>query len=129
MKLLLDENLAPRLAQLLTLAGHEAGHVRDLGLQRATDEEIFDRAAADGAVLVTEDTDFGAILAQRESTVPSLILLRSADPLTPDQQAALIVAEIPLAEGELFEGAVLVLGRGRARVRSLPIGDISEGSG
>ena len=102
---------------------------RELGLQRSSDEDIFDRAAADAAVLVTEDTDFGAILARREVAVPSVILLRSADPLTPDQQAALVVAEIPFAERELSEEAILVLGRGRARLRSLPIGDVGKDSG
>jgi predicted nuclease of predicted toxin-antitoxin system len=33
--------------------------VRSLGMQRATDEQIFSRAATEHAVLVTEDTDFG----------------------------------------------------------------------
>lgn len=123
MKFLLDANLSPRLTELLGAAGHQAIHLRELGRQRAEDEEIFEMAVERQEVLVSEDTDFGALLARRATRSPSLILLRSADPLTPDQQAALILAELPLAETELDAGAILVLGRGRARLRSLPIGD------
>jgi predicted nuclease of predicted toxin-antitoxin system len=79
-RLLLDENLSPRLVELLAATGHEVAHVRELGLQSATDEDIFDRAAADRSVLVTEDTDFGAILVRRKSATPSVIRLRRAGP-------------------------------------------------
>lgn len=81
------------------------------------------RAASEHAVLVMEDTDFGAILARRQAAQPSLILFRSADPLTPDQQAALLLVELPLVERELTAGAVLVLGRSRPRLRLLPFSD------
>jgi predicted nuclease of predicted toxin-antitoxin system len=120
-KLLLDANLSPRLADLLTTAGHNARHLRSLGLQHASDVEVFTLAVNETAVLVTEDTDFGALLAADNAIAPSLILLRSADPLTADQQCALILAELPLAEHELGQGAILVLGRGRARLRPLPL--------
>jgi predicted nuclease of predicted toxin-antitoxin system len=35
-RLLIDENLSPILAELLNAAGHDASHVRDLGLQSTT---------------------------------------------------------------------------------------------
>lgn len=45
MKFLVDNALSPVLATLLQQNGHEAIHVRTIGLQR--DEVIFDRAAAE----------------------------------------------------------------------------------
>jgi len=45
-KLLVDNALSPVLAELLRAAGHEAMHVRDIGLHHASDEDIFERAAA-----------------------------------------------------------------------------------
>lgn len=39
MRLLLDNNLAPRLAVLLLEAGHDTEHVRDHGMHAATDEQ------------------------------------------------------------------------------------------
>ena len=50
-----------------------------------------------------------------------MILLRSADHLTPDQQATLLLANLPAVAAELDAGAVVSIARGRLRVRSLPV--------
>jgi hypothetical protein len=47
-KLLIDENLPPRLAALLSEAGHDAAHVRDLDAAGSSDPQIIDLALADG---------------------------------------------------------------------------------
>ena len=44
MRFLLDQNQSPHLTQLLGDQGHDAVHVRDLGLHAATDDEILDHA-------------------------------------------------------------------------------------
>lgn len=73
------------------------------------------------AVLISEDTDFGALLAHRQASSPSFVLLRSIEPLTPQQQAMLLAANLPTVEKDLHEGAIAVLDRRRLRVRRLPI--------
>jgi predicted nuclease of predicted toxin-antitoxin system len=50
-----------------------------------------------------------------------LLTARSADRLTPAQQAALLAANLPAVADELKTGAVATIARGRIRVRSLPI--------
>ncbi|SHJ87931.1 Predicted nuclease, contains PIN domain, potential toxin-antitoxin system component [Bradyrhizobium lablabi] len=58
MLFLVDAQLPPLLAEALRQAGCEAVHVIDLGLQAATDEQIWDEAISRSAVLVTKDRDF-----------------------------------------------------------------------
>lgn len=122
MRLLIDANLSPRIAALLGSAGFEAVHVADVGLLAAADEAILRYAAVNELVIVSADTDFGELLAASPGAErPSVILLRSADRLTPDQQAALLAANLPSVSDELKTGALASIGRGRLRIRSLPV--------
>src|SRR5437773_11154696 len=68
MRLLLDMNLPPSVANWLRSEGHDALHVRDLGLSGAPDSEIFARAAADGRIVVSFDLDFGEVAGLRRRT-------------------------------------------------------------
>ena len=57
-RLLFYENLGPALVRRLADVYPASMHVRALGLERAPDEVIWQRAAADGLVIVTKDDDF-----------------------------------------------------------------------
>ena len=46
MRFLVDNALSPVVAEELVGAGHDALHVRNLGMQTATDEEIFEGSEA-----------------------------------------------------------------------------------
>jgi predicted nuclease of predicted toxin-antitoxin system len=78
-------------------------------------------AAAEDRVIVSEDTDFGVLLARASTRAPSFVLLRAAEPFRPDEQAALLIANLPALEHELIAGCIVVFARGRVRVRSLPV--------
>lgn len=121
MKLLLDANLSPRVTVTLRASGYDVGHVGDEGLLTAEDHTILAHAAASGQVIVSADTDFGELLSAGEQHRPSVVLLRSADHLTPDEQAGLLAANLPAVAEELEAGAIVTLARGRLRVRPLPV--------
>jgi predicted nuclease of predicted toxin-antitoxin system len=122
MRLLIDANLSPRIAAQLKGAGFEAVHVADVGLVTAADEVILDYAAANELVIVSADSDFGGLLAVSPGAArPSVVLLRSPDHLTPDQQAALLAANLPAVADGLKKGALVSIARGRLRIRSLPV--------
>jgi predicted nuclease of predicted toxin-antitoxin system len=120
-KLLLDANLSPEVGRRLKEAGHDAIHVADIGLLTAADPEILQSAAKEERILLTADSDFGALLALGSLASPSVLLLRSADHLRPSEQAELIAANLPQIAKDLEKGAIVSLTRDRLRVRALPV--------
>ena len=75
MRLLFDENLAPRLANALSDIYPGSLHVTDCGLRGASDSEIWQYARGNGFVIVSKDSDFS----QRSSLLggaPKVIWLR-----------------------------------------------------
>ena len=58
MKLLLDENLSPRLIAMITPAWPDSVHVRDVGLGAADDDTVWAYAGARGFTIVSKDADF-----------------------------------------------------------------------
>ena len=57
-KLLLDQNLSPRLAGTLGAIYPGSTHVRGVGLQAADDDTVWAYAAEQGFVIVSKDADF-----------------------------------------------------------------------
>ena len=58
MKLLLDENLSPRLVEVLSRQYPGSRHVDQLGLRGKPDHVIWEQAASGDFVLVSKDNDF-----------------------------------------------------------------------
>ena len=121
MRFLVDNALAPGLATGLRSAGHDALHVRELGLQSAPDEAIFEIAASDDRTLVSEDTDFGTLLATRESEKPSVILFRHMSDRSATRLTRILLNNLRTVENDLLTGSLVVFDASRIRVRRLPI--------
>ena len=99
MRLLLDENLSPRLVQRLAGRFPESLHVRDIGMARSPDSTIWLDAARRGLTILSKDTDF----AQRSLLLgapPKVIWLRVGNAST-DAIERLIVSRA--AELQAFE--------------------------
>lgn len=61
-----------RVVSWLNSHGHDATHLRDEGLQRMPNGEIFDKAVAESRLVVTFDLDFGEIVALVQRTKSSI---------------------------------------------------------
>jgi predicted nuclease of predicted toxin-antitoxin system len=120
-RFLIDNALSPAVAIELNRLGHDAVHVRELGIQAASDAEIFDCARAEARVVVSADTDFGTLLATRKETWPSVILFRHGSQHRPADQAALLKNNLPQSTQALEDGSIVVIEPDRIRIRALPL--------
>ncbi len=120
MKIVIDMNLAPRWQAALDAEGFEAAHWITIGDPKAPDHEIMAHAAANDAVVLTHDLDFGAILAASNVDKPSVIQLR-ADDVRPEACAEAVVAALRQFGLELSAGALLTVDAARFRITLLPL--------
>lgn len=123
MRFLADAGISPRTVEFLRALGHEAIHVRTLGLQRAPDLELIERARQDASVVLTFDLDFGDILALGVLDKPSVILFRLADERAESVNRHLS-AVLDERQRELEVGALILVEDTQYRVRKLPIGGL-----
>ena len=79
MKILIDMNLSPLWVQFLVDSGFDSVHWSSIGPSAAPDTQIMDYASANGLVIFTHDLDFGALLASRKTSRPSVIQIRTQD--------------------------------------------------
>lgn len=120
MKLLIDMNLSPKWAGFLVSRGFDAVHWMDVGAANAPDSELMRHARAGGYVVLTNDLDFGAILAVTHGDKPSVVQLRS-DTLTYEMIGRQVVDALRQLENDLERGALVTIEPERTRLRILPL--------
>jgi predicted nuclease of predicted toxin-antitoxin system len=89
-KFLLDANMPRSALALLRQHGHEAEHVRDLGMGADTDASIDDFARRSGLIVVTRDLDFADVRQFPPESRPGLLVLRLADASTASDVVAVL---------------------------------------
>jgi predicted nuclease of predicted toxin-antitoxin system len=120
MKVLVDVNLSPRLATLLSDAGFEAVHWSQIGQATDTDLAIMVHARLNDFVVLRHDLDFSAILAATNADKPSVVQIRPGD-LTPEALVGPVTIGLRQCELALAEGALLTIDAMRLRLRLLPL--------
>jgi predicted nuclease of predicted toxin-antitoxin system len=119
-KFVVDMNLSPRLILLLCGKGFTAAHWTTIGQADAPDAVIMAHAREHGLIILTQDLDFGAILAVTRDVAPSVVQIRSGN-TDPDQIGNLVVAALRQTEQDLRRGALLTIDIARSRLNLLPL--------
>ena len=119
-KILIDVNLSPRWVDCPCSPRSRGIHWSTIGKLDAEDVTILEWASDQGAVLLSCDLDFGAILAATHALGPSVIQIRGNDVL-PEAIAERVSLAISRLEQELRQGALVSLDIDQARVRVLPL--------
>ena len=120
MKFLADMGISPTTVDFLHRHGHQATHLQQQGLQRLKDFQILEKARKEGYILLTNDLDFGDLLAAGGSILPSVVIfrLRNMRPENVNHCLQKIISQFP---GSLENGSVITATEGRIRVRDLPL--------
>ena len=76
MKFLLDMGISSETGMYLTKLGHDAVHLIDEVMGKASDSEIMDKALNEQRSILTHDQDFGKLLAFSGEELPSVVIFR-----------------------------------------------------
>ena len=120
MKLLLDQGLPRTAAEALGHVGFDAVHTGAIGLAKASDEDILERARQEGETVVTLDADFHALLALSNAPAPSVIRVR-IEGLRGPEICAVVSRVVAACEADLLAGAMVTVDSHSIRVRRLPL--------
>jgi predicted nuclease of predicted toxin-antitoxin system len=104
----------------LNRAGHDVVYVRELGVQAASDNEIFDRATPRAESSPRRPPISETLLATRNETSTSVILFRHGSQHRPANQAELLEHNLPQLASALENGSIVVIQPDRIRIRALP---------
>jgi predicted nuclease of predicted toxin-antitoxin system len=110
-----DESLPNTVVKALRGAGYQAESVREISLQGADDDTMFNEAQKRHAVLVTGDEDFTDVRRFPTGTHHGIIVVRMQG--TKEQRAASLMDALKQLQGQSLYGTLVIVELGRVRVR------------
>jgi predicted nuclease of predicted toxin-antitoxin system len=121
MRFLADMGVSQRVVTWLQEQGHDATHLRDEGLQKLENGEIFTKAFRESRIILTWDLDFTEIVALSKTSTVSAVVFRLLNTRS-DHVIARLERVLAVSAQDLQEGAIISVEEGRHRVRLLPLG-------
>ncbi len=110
-----------RVVEWLRAEGHDAVHLREQGLHRAPDEQVFGKALAEDRIILTFDLDFSDLAALTRER-PGRIVLFRIENARASNVIARLAAVLATSEDALGRPVILIVEEARHRIRYLPIG-------
>lgn len=76
MRFVVDAQLPPAPARMLSTLGHSAVHVSEVGLAASGDRDIWNHALQEDAAIVTKDEDFAVLSLNAAANEPAVVWVR-----------------------------------------------------
>lgn len=124
MRFLADMGLSVQVVEWLRAQGYEAVHLREEGLHRLPNGDIFIKASSEKRIILTLDLDFSEIAALAKGDKASVVVFRLHNTRTAHMIKRL-AAVLDVSKDALGKGAVITVEESRHRIRYLPIGGSS----
>ena len=120
MRFLADMGLAREVVSWLCEQGHDAVHLREQGLHRLPDPDIFLKACAERRIILTFDLDFAEIAALSRRAEVSVIVFRLHNTRASNviRRLSSVLAH---SGSHLTPGTIITAEEMRHRIRQLPL--------
>lgn len=113
-------NLSPAWVEFLSRRGFEARHWSTVGRTNAPDSEVMQFARDHGYAVFTHDLDFANILATTNALGPSVIQVRTQNPL-PEAVGEVVLRVLATQADQISRGALVTIEPASFRIRVLPL--------
>jgi|SRR6516225_3685615 predicted nuclease of predicted toxin-antitoxin system len=110
MKILADENISRLLVDRLRKEGHEVLYMLEMA-RGSKDSTILELASQRGALLVTDDKDFGELVFHQHLQASGVLLVRLAS-IEPSQAIEVVVQVIAEYGDKLLQAFTVIMPRG-----------------
>ncbi len=120
MTIIIDENLPRRWKEYLASFDISAKHWIEIGNVGDADQLLFDYARQHRSIIITQDLDFGRMLALYQTSLPSVITLRVEAPI-PEVIGEMVLQVLEGYPEQLQRGCLITIDAKRNRFRLLPI--------
>ena len=114
---IVDEDLPRSTTRILEEQGHRVFDVRDCGLRGRSDDEIFEFAQREEAVVLTGDLGFGNILRYPIGTHYGIVIAHFPNETSNSELNRHIAAAIQSLSETDFSGNLIIIEPGRMRIR------------
>lgn len=116
MKILVDENISRLLVERLRREGHQVQYILEIA-KGSKDPTVLELANRQGALLLTDDKDFGELVIHQHLQASGVLLVRLAT-LSPSQEVEVVVQVIREYDDKLLQAFTVIMPQG-VRIRPL----------
>ena len=120
MRFLLDMGISPDTGRYLKKLGHDAIHLIDKGMETASDFQIMKKALNERRIILTQDLDFGRMLAFSGERLPSVVTFRLTS-MRSENVNQFCKTIIDRFSDIMAKGAILSVGDRKVRSHLLPL--------